>query len=349
MNYSNLYLDDLTQSLKSVPSLNILSNSNVLITGGTGLIGSSIVDMLIVANDVYHLNNTVYIGTRSIEKAKARFCKIINRNDVFIYNYNVENSISSEYKFDFIIHAASPANPKAYASNPVETMRANIIGLMNILEYAKNHLNCHVCFVSSSEVYGKSISVETYSESDYEYLDILNPRACYPSSKRAAETLMASYSSEYGVLGTIVRPAFVYGPTMSASDCRAASAFFYDVIEDNNIVMKSAGKQVRSYCYVPDAASAILSVIINGEVLGAYNIGNPNSVASIFDFADTIARCSGKEICFETPTEIERNSYNLMDNTILNISKLMALGWKPIFDLKTGVQHTIDIMRNDNV
>ena len=223
-------------------------------------------------------------------------------------------------------------------------MLANFIGLANILKYAKTYNSKRVCYISSSEVYGKKEEVSAYAEEDYAFFDILNPRACYPSSKRAAETLMAAYYKEYGVYGVIVRPAYIFGPTLTEKDTRASSAFFTDVLDGRNIIMKSEGLQIRSYCYVIDAAAAILTAMINGSPSQAYNIGNPNAIASIRDLAKEIAYQAGREINFEIPTDEEKKSYNMMDNSILDSRKLTNLGWRPLFDLKTGVKHTLDIL-----
>lgn len=343
MIYNSIYLDDLTSAQSSCPNLDMFKESSVLITGATGLVCSAIVDFLLNLNDTANAGITIYVTARSKEKADHRFEDRMNRPDVVFVRYDALKEIDWEFWVDYIIHGASPANPSLYIKQPVETMLANIIGMNNILQYAKNHNTKRVLFISSSEVYGRKDNSEPYGDTEYGYVDILNPRACYPSAKRTCETLCASYRAEFGVDSVIVRLGHVYGPTATRLDTRVSSKFFYDVLDGHDIVMKSAGSQTRSYCYVVDCVSAILTVLINGETGKAYNISNPAAVVTIRELAEQIAIKSGKKIIFENPSDEERKGYNLMDNSSLDSKLLEALGWRGLFDLKTGVEHTIKI------
>ena len=221
---------------------------------------------------------------------------------------------------------------------------ANIQGLERILRYARDHGGRRVLYVSSSEVYGKKEGPEPYGERDYGFVDLLNPRACYPSAKRAAETLCAAYAQEYGVETVIVRPGHVYGPTATESDNRASSQFPRDVLAGKDIVMKSAGTQLRSYCYVLDCASAMAAVLTAGESGRAYNISNKNALVTIRQMAQAFADGAGRKLIFDDPTDAERRGYNLMDNSALDATALEALGWQGIFDLEAGVRATLDAM-----
>ena len=329
---------------KECPNISILKNSSVLVTGATGLVCSAIVDFLLNYNDSYNAGIIVYIAARSTERTQNRFGDRIRRSDVVFVEYDALKTLHWDFKVDYIIHGASPANPSLYVEQPVETMLTNIVGINNILEYANNHNTKRVLFISSSEVYGRKENSEPYNDNEYGFVDILNPRSCYPSAKRACETLCSSYLAEYGVDSVIVRLGHVYGPTATRSDCRASSQFFYDVIDGHDIIMKSAGTQLRSYCYVIDCVSAILAVLINGESGRAYNISNPNSVVTIRELAKEISEVSGRKLVFEMPTQHERQGYNLMDNSSLDSSELIELGWNGCFDLRKGVEHTLSIM-----
>ena len=108
--------------------------------------------------------------------------------------------------------------------------------------------------------------------------------------------------------------------------------------------MKSAGSQIRSYVYVLDCVSAIITVLLNGESGKAYNVSNPDSVVTIRELAEQIAICSGKKVLFENASDEEKKGYNLMDNSSLDSSKLIKLGWKGLFSMKKGVHHTIKIL-----
>ena len=131
-------------------------------------------------------------------------------------------------------------------------MLANFMGLDCLLKSAVKNKSNRVVYISSSEVYGSKLKDQPYQESDYGYVDLLNPRSCYPSSKRASETLCSAYTSEYGLDTVVVRPGHIYGPTITDTDDRASAQFTRCAVEGKDIVMKSAGTQLRSYCYVLD-------------------------------------------------------------------------------------------------
>lgn len=347
MYYSDAYLNDLVTSEKSVPHIEKLSGKRIFITGAGGLICSSIVDFLIALNDERHYGIQVYVAGRDADRINSRFGAYAGHDSFHFAKYDASAEIEGSTPYDYIIHGASNANPGAYQSRPVETMLTNIIGVSNILKYADEHKCGRVLYISSSEVYGQKTSREPYRENDYGYLDILNPRACYPSSKRAAETLCASYAKEHGVDFVVVRPGHVYGPTCTKNDNRASSQFPKDVISGKDIIMKTPGTQMRSYCYALDCATAILTVLINGKSGEAYNISNRSSLATIRDIAEAFAEAGNRKVLFEGATEEEKASYNLMDNSSLNAEKLEALGWQGVFDLKTGTARTLVQMKYD--
>lgn len=344
MNYAPVYLDDLKKIQAAVPGLEKLKNTKVLITGAKGLICSAMADFLLVLNDTMDYQIQVYAAARNKEKVWERFGTYADREDFHFIPYDAAEPLAASENFTYLIHGASNANPAAYVKQPVETMLGNFIGMQNILNYARTHQAERVLYISSSEVYGKKAGNDPYREEEYEYVDILNARSCYPSSKRAAETLCAAYGKEYGVESVIVRPGHVYGPTMTEADNRASSQFPKDVLEGHDIVMKSLGSQIRSYCYVLDCVSAIFTVLLNGEAGNAYNISNPDSIATIREIAECFAETGGKKVVFELPTETEKQGYNMMENSSLASEKLEKLGWKGSFDLKTGVAHTLQCL-----
>ena len=342
MTYTDNYLQDLVRVQAAVPGLERLDHSSVLITGAGGLICSALVDLLMGRNDTHHSGIQVYAAGRSPEKLRQRFARWAGREEFHVLAYDAAQPIDCTVAFDYLIHGASPANPAAYQAQPVETMTANFLGTLNILRYAQDCGARRVLYVSSSEVYGKKEGSQPYHEREYGFLDLLNPRACYPSSKRAAETLCAAYAQEYGVEALIVRPGHVYGPTATAADNRASSQFPRDVKAGLDIIMKSPGSQLRSYCYVLDCASAMLAVLLNGEKGSAYNISNRHSVVTIRQMAQAFADAAGRKLVFENATDAEKQSYNLMDNSALQADSLERLGWYGLFDLEAGVRATLD-------
>ena len=341
--YSSEYWFDVKRVADVIPNLNQLKNKKILITGATGMICSAVFEILIYLNRNYHFNISITLAGRSRERINDRF-KLLNENEDYRFTFYDSTSYSFDYseKVDFIIHGASPADPKSYGLYPVETMKSNIIGLDTLLKVNKKNTNCRLLYLSSSEIYGRKEDNDPYKESDYGYVDVLNPRACYPNAKRAAETLCASYYKEFGTDFVIVRPGHIYGPSITDKDSRASAQFTRKAKVGRNIILKSVGNQLRSYCYTLDCASAILTVLLNGICGNAYNISNPKSVISVRNLAELMAKIAGVNINYELPSDEEKSNYNLMENSSLDATKLIKLGWTGIFSPEEGVARTLN-------
>ena len=154
----------------------------------------------------------------------------------------------------------------------------------------------------------------------------------------------AKAAQEMGVDAVIVRPGHIYGPTATASDGRVSSAFPREVLAGRDIVMKSPGTQLRSYCYVLDCASALVTVLLAGASGHAYNISNKDSVVTIRQMAEAFAQAAGRQVRFADPTAAEAAVFNPMDCSALDAAALEALGWRGLFDLGQGVAATLDAM-----
>jgi nucleoside-diphosphate-sugar epimerase len=341
MKYSKTYSLDIEKTISAVPNIGRLKEKAILITGATGMIGSAIADTLLYLKTEKNFNIQIYLAGRNQEKIEKRFFKYQKEKDYIFVQFDAINISSFDIKIDYIIHAASNADPFSFNKEPVETILANINGLYSLLQTAKKQKSLRLLYISSSEVYGQKMTVQSYREDDYGFVDILNPRSCYPNSKRAAETLCVAYQKEYKVDTVIVRPGHIYGPTMTSSDSRASSQFPRDVIEGHNIVMKSLGTQLRSYCYVLDCVSAIITVLLNGNSGEAYNISNKNSIVSIREMAEAFAKAGNVILKIGKPSDEEKKGYNPMSNSSLDSTRLEKLGWKPLFDLMDGVKKTL--------
>ncbi|MDO4987066.1 MAG: NAD-dependent epimerase/dehydratase family protein [Candidatus Saccharibacteria bacterium] len=338
---SKTYLSSLESSLDQVINLGGLKNKSIFITGATGLIGSALVDLLLIANQTRSLNIKIFAGARNLEKCRNRFLPF---DDLTILEYDLLKNFTSDLYFDYIVHCASNADPTNFSKYPVETNFGNIFGSYQLLNHLKKQQSGKFLFISSSEVYGNKDNQELYSETDIFPIDFSNLRACYPISKRCSENLCADFNSEYDVDYVIARPGHIYGPTMNSSDSRASSSFIRDASNGQSIVMKSKGEQLRSYCYVLDCATALLSILLAGQFCTAYNISNSKSLATIKEFAETCAAISGQHVTFELPSGSEKASYNLMSCSALNSTRLESLGWHGTRDLATGIQETLQIL-----
>lgn len=343
---SKIWLADLDKVLAGLPELEEMAGKSVLVTGCTGLICSAVVDVLIRWNKTHVDKIKILAAARSEKKVIKRYAPYVAEDwFAFVpYDASATDNHFTEHS-DYIIHGASNATPGKIMKEPVETMLDNVLGVKYLLDYAKVSNAKRVLFISSSEVYGKKENVDSYHPGEYGYIDLLNSRNSYSVGKRAAETLCVSYADEYGVEAVIARPGHIYGPTASPSDNRVSSAWAYDVAKGKDIVMKSDGAQIRSYCYCLDCASAILKVLLKGQNCQAYNISYPDSVINIRQMAELLAKSSGVKLKMELPTEEEKKGFNPMNNSSLDSTELLALGWKGLFDAELGFKHTVSILK----
>ncbi len=343
---SKLWLADLDTVLAGLPELKELTGKAVLVTGCTGLICSAVMDLLIRWNEFHADKITIMAAGRRFKNIVERFNPFVTADWFKFVSYDASDA--NNYfndRCDYIIHGASNASPAKYIKEPVETLLSNVLGIKCLLDYAKGCNAKRVLFISSSEVYGKKEGAEPYRLGDYGYIDLLNVRNSYSIGKRAAETLCVSYAVEYGVETVIVRPGHIYGPTAKRGDNRVSSAWAYDVAEGKNIVMKSDGAQIRSYCYCLDCASAILKVLLKGKSCQAYNISNPDSVISIRQMAELLIKSASVQLFMEQPTVEEMKGFNPMSNSSMDSTELLSLGWQGLFDAEKGFRHTVEIIK----
>lgn len=335
------YFDDILEIFNESLPWEKLSGTNILITGATGLIGSSLVEVLMAnPNRDYH----VYASGRNIERARNRFDKYLSMDSFHFVEYNVMSPLKSDVFFDYIIHAASNASPNAFSKNPVEIIKANIYGVSNLIEYGQKHGLKRFLYISSGEVYGEGDG-RVISEEYSGYVNSMNPRSCYPSSKRTSETLCVSYASEYGVDVVVARPCHVYGPNFTEIDNRVYAQFIRNVLKGEDIVMKSSGEQLRSWCYVVDCVSALLYILLKGTSGEAYNIADPNSVLTIKELAEMIASIGHTNVVMEVPSEMEKRGYNPVSKSVFSVDKLSGLGWSVIGNMKEKMRKTVDYLK----
>jgi len=323
-----------------------LEGSEVLIAGAGGLIASQLTEALLW-HDLSAANKIrVTALMRSREKAEKRFAPHLGKPYFSLLIQDVTEPVRSEsVRPDYVIHAACSAHPRAYAEDPVGVMRANFTGTDILLDLAVRSVSRGFLLVSSSEVYGEDRSVDEWKEDMTGHTDSMDPRNCYGESKRAAEALCSSYSREFGIRTVSVRPGHVYGPAMTADNSRADAQFFRKALAGENILMKSAGMQMRSYQYSADTVSGIINCLVKGENMNAYNIANPDSNVTIREFAEAIAREAGVGIDFSEPEFREKSGYSLMSRSVLSIEKISDLGFSPKIGLEEGVRRSLAILK----
>lgn len=320
-------------------SIDMVGKPSIIVTGAGGLIGSALVGFL--KRDCAN-RWTIYAAGRDATKLREKLGE-----GVVCVEYDAAKPVDFDFATDIIVHCASPASPELFVGEPVETMWANVFGIRELLEYARRVNASKVVYVSSSEVYGKAAPRETgFQEKDYGFVDLLDVRSSYPMGKRAAETLCASYTKEYGVNVSIVRPGHIYGPTASPNDRRVSSAFAWAAARGEPIILKSSGTSRRSYTHADDCASAIMTVVENGSAGEAYNIANREGVCSIRQMAEIMADEGGVALRIDAPNSAEAAAFNPMDNSCLDPSKLESLSWCGQIPYEEGFRQTVRALRS---
>ena len=315
------YARGLLETCGAVPGLDGLRGKRVLVTGATGLIGSCLVDALLLMNGARDMGVEIHAAGRSESRMRERFGAAMDDPRFHFVPYDAAKPLSIDFVADCVIHAATSAHPLAYATDPVGVMQANVVGAMHLLEAVKAWGHGRFLLLSSGEIYGENPVFEAgFSETDIGVVDTMKPRACYPEGKRAAETLCAAY----------------------ADNSRADAQFIRNALAGRDIVMKSAGSQVRSWCYVTDAVAALLTLLLRGEAGQAYNVANRRAVASIREYAQTLADIAGVKLTFELPSETEKAGYTRVTRAVLNPAKLEALGWQPRYGLREGLEESYE-------
>lgn len=325
-------IDDIAASI-------VVENATFLITGATGLIGRCIIEVLSEINIKYNRKYKILAIGRNADLLNAFFC---NFNEVECIVHDITNPIELNCDVDYVIHAASYADPVSYSTYPVETILTNILGAKNILEFCKEKYS-RVLLTSTFEIYGK-LDTDEYCETDYGIIDLDVIRSCYPESKRSSELLFRAYADEYSVNCVIVRLPSVYGPTMKMNDSKAHAQFIKNALSGHDIVLKSDGLQKRSYLYVKDAVSGIFSVLFHGESQEVYNISNENSIASIYEVANTVADLCGMKVVYDLPDEVEKKGFSKPQNCVLFNKKIRELGWEGKYTLNDGLKETISML-----
>ena len=320
-----------------------LKNKVVLITGATGMLATYIIYFLHYLNINKESNIKIYALARNKKKAEEIFNDLVGDKNFIIINQDVTKEILIDEKIDYIFHFASSANPKNISENPVEIIKANTLGTINICELALKN-KALVFFASTREIYGKIEEKEFVKESDMGVCDCLEDRACYPESKRISETICKSYNLQYKMRYQICRIAHVYGPGMNIdNDGRIMSDIISDIVNNRNIILKSDGSAQRAFCYLSDAVRAIFLILLNGKENDVFNLSNEEEEISIKNLAKL-----GAQLFLEKNIKIEyqisNNNNNLYTNykrSKLDNSKLYELGWRIKIDLKSGIRKTV--------
>ena len=325
-----------------------LSGKTIMVSGSTGLIGSSIVRYILDLNDCHGANITVVALYRNEEKRYKVYPK--ERGDLKCIQYDETNGVTEDICVDYVIHAAGiSGGSKMHLSNPIRVFDIGIGGTKRLLDFAVSHGCRGFCFVSTYEIYGQINSEGLIGEDSLCSLDPMILRNSYAEIKRVCEAMLTAYSATYGINVYSGRLSSTFGNGVAYNDPRFFAEFGRCIIENKDIVLKTTGGTIRSYLDADDAASAFLYLLVNGENNTAYNLTNMDNILSVKEIAERFIKASGGEI--EIKYEISDNyqsfGFRKEGCAIIDSSKMEALGWKPVCSMDETILKLIDSMRCD--
>lgn len=319
-----------------------LSGSTVLVTGASGMLPSYCVYTLLALNDRFGAGITVHGLVRNEGKARHILAGVLDRPEFHLVVQDVSAPVELDGPLDFVIHGASAARPALHGADPVGTMRANLLGTLNLLDLCVAKGTRGFVLMSSAEVYGaQPAGTELIDEQSYGGFDILNPRACYSEGKRAAETISAVYQAQHGIRARIARFGHVYGPGMALDDGRVQADFAANVVAGKDIVLNSDGTSMRTYTYVGDAVAGMFYALLLGPET-AYNVADPAGFVSIRELARLFTEVRperGLQLRFTN--DIDARAYSLVKGQGLDSKRLLDLGWAPVVSLRVGLDRMV--------
>jgi UDP-glucuronate decarboxylase len=305
----------------------------ILVTGGAGFLGSHLCERLLAqGNEVLCLDN--YFTGR-----KSNVRHLLANPGFELIRHDVTNPIQLEV--DRIYHLACPASPIHYQYNAIKTIKASVLGTINMLGIAKR-VKGRILFASTSEVYGDP-AMHPQKEDYWGNVNTIGVRSCYDEGKRVAETLMMDYHRQNNVDIRIVRIFNTYGPRMLADDGRVVSNFIVQALKGEDITVYGKGSQTRSFCYVDDLIEGMARMMDAENFTGPVNLGNPEEY-TILDLAKKIitmtgsrSRISYKPLPSDDPTQ-RRPDITLAEQ---------KLGWKPRVTAEDGLKRTIEYFEKE--
>jgi UDP-glucuronate decarboxylase len=305
----------------------------ILIAGGGGFLGSHLAERLILdGNQVIVLDNFYTGQLKNIEH-------LMKLKEFELIRHDVTEPIDLE--IEGIFNLASPASPIHYQKNPVQTLKTNVHGSINLLDLAKK-LDIRILQASTSEVYGDP-EFEFQEESYWGRVNPVGLRSCYDEGKRAAETLFMDFHRQYNLDIRIARIFNTYGPRMAKNDGRVVTNFIYQALNDQDITVYGEGLQTRSFCFVTDLIEGLIRLFFAESIHSPINLGNPVPV-TIHQLATEIieyTNSSSKIVFRELPSDDPRDRCP-------DISKAKELlNWFPIINRADGLKQTIESISNN--
>jgi UDP-glucuronate decarboxylase len=306
----------------------------VLITGGSGFIGSHLSRRLLAqGHEVLVVDNFYSSTRRNVQDLIGEPRFELMRHDVTFPLY---------VEVDQIYHLACPASPVFYQRDPVQTTKTCVHGSINMLGLAKR-LGARILLTSTSEVYGDPLE-HPQTESYWGNVNPIGVRSCYDEGKRCAETLFFDYYRQHKLPIKVARVFNTYGPNMLPNDGRVVSSFIVQALRGEPVTVYGDGSQTRSFCYVDDLVEGLIAFMNSPEqVTGPINIGNPGEF-TMLELAKKVLALTGSDCPIENrPLRADDPARRKPD---IGRAK-EQLGWQPRISLDEGLQPTVEYFRRE--
>jgi UDP-glucuronate decarboxylase len=312
---------------------NNLLGKRIVVTGGSGFLGSHLCERLLALGHEVICVDNFYTGRRGniAHLLQNPYFEVL-RHDICFPLY---------VEVDEIYNLACPASPIHYQFDPVQTTKTSVHGSINMLGLAKR-VKAKILQASTSEIYGDP-EVHPQLESYWGNVNPIGLRSCYDEGKRCAETLFFDYNRQHGLLIKVARIFNTYGPRMHPNDGRVVSNFIMQALRSEDITVYGEGTQTRSFCYVDDMVDGLIRLMDSPDgFTGPVNLGNPHEM-SIREMAETIVRLTGsnskivnKPLPSDDPTQRQPD---------ISLAK-SELGWEPSVGFEEGLRRTIEYFKN---
>ena len=316
-----------------------LSGKTVLITGAKGFLGRYFIEIFKQLND-NNLPSPVHVVAVDNLITSGKYAEqIIDDSNIQFIEHDVTKPFSFDKEIHYVIHAAGIASPQYYQKYPLETLDVAINGTKNMLQLAREK-NSKFTFFSSSEIYGNPDLQNIPTKEEYwGNVSSLGPRACYDESKRVGETLCYIFNQQFGVQTNIVRPFNFYGPGMQEKDYRVLPNFASRIKAKKPLKLYGRGDQTRTFCYITDALTGLLQVILRGSPNEVYNIGNPEPEISVIHLAEIINKILDYKISYDVIDYPDNYPNNEPNRRCPDIKKVQEhLGYNPQVKLEDGLK-----------
>jgi nucleoside-diphosphate-sugar epimerase len=331
---TDLELEDIKNVAELPYNWDKLSNKTILISGGTGFIGSFFCNVIRYRNEHYH---------QGIKVISIAFNQLEDDNTVTYLKRDICEKVNIEGPVDYILHMASNTHPEQYKTDPVGTITGNVFGAYNLLTLAKEKHSIRFVLASSCEIYGDGKD-EPMDELYCGYINSNTARAGYNEAKRVSESLCQSFAQQYGIESCVFRLARVFGADKTKKDTKAMAQFIRDAVEGRDIVLKSRGLQKYSYVYIADAVAGILKVLLDGTSGEAYNISADYDGMTLGQYAEYIASLSNNRVVYDISNNPNASQ---AQNALLDNSKIKKIGYKPRYSVCEALKRTYTIYKNN--